>query len=98
MLAGVPPEMLDRLAAGVRLLSVPAGSWLLREGERAESAFVVSSGRLEVVSEAPPSSVLAVLRRGDVFGELALVTGGRRSASVRAQRDSDVLELGRRDF
>jgi NTE family protein len=98
MLAGVPREMLERLAADARLVNVPAGTWLLREGEGAESAFVVRSGRLEVVSEGPPESVLAVLRRGDVFGELALLIGGRRAASVRAQRDSDVLELGRGDF
>ena len=90
--------MLEQLAESVRPVKLVAGAWLLREGERGESAFVVRSGRLEVVSEDPPETVIAVLRRGDVFGELALLVDRPRAASVRAQRDSEVLEVPRRDF
>jgi len=54
LLAGVPAAMLERLAAGARFVGVPAGAWLLREGEDAASAFVLSAGWLEVVSERPP--------------------------------------------
>jgi NTE family protein len=98
LLDGVPSPLLERLSTQVRELSVPAGDWLLREGEGADSAFVVKSGRLEVLREGPPESLINVLRRGEVFGELALLADGVRSASVRARRDSDVLELDRRDF
>jgi NTE family protein len=98
VLAGIPPEQLERLAAGVRLRRIPAGEWLLREGDDAESAFIVQSGRLEVLAEGPPKRLIAVLSRGDVFGELGLLVDGRRTASVRARRDSNLLELSRRDF
>lgn len=98
VLADIPPEQLERLPAGVRPLKVPAGEWLLREGDAAESAFIVQSGRLEVVVEGPPQRLVALLSRGDVFGELALLADGRRTASVRARHDSNLLELGREDF
>ncbi len=67
----------------------------MREGEHADSVFIVRSGRVEVVDEGPPEALIRVLRRGDVLGELALLREGARSASVRARRDTELLELGR---
>src|SRR5207253_2946707 len=59
---------------------------------------VVRSGRLEVVLDGPPERVIRTLRRGEVLGELALLKGGARSASIRAQRDSELLEVGSSEF
>ncbi len=60
--------------------------------------FIVASGRLDIVHEGPPETLIRVLRRGDVVGELALLRAGTRSASVRARRDSELLSLGRDAF
>ena len=98
LLAGLSESVREELAAGTREISVPAGEWLFREGEVAESAFVVSSGRLEVVSEGPPCAIIRALKRGEVLGEIALLHEGTRTASVRARRDSTVVELGREQF
>ncbi len=98
LLAGLSEDVREELAAGTRELSIRAGEWLFHEGEEAESAFVVSSGRLEVVSEGPPSAVIRALKRGEVLGEIALLHEGTRTASVRARRDSTVVELGREQF
>jgi NTE family protein len=98
VLAGLPDDLLERLAGEVREVDVPAGEWIMRAGEQAESLFVVRSGRVEVLDEGPPESVIRVLRRGDVLGELALLHEGVRSASARARRDSHLLELGRDRF
>ena len=98
VLAGLSDELLERLAGEVREVRVPAGSWIMREGDRAESMFIVSGGRIEVVHEGPPEILLRVLRRGDVLGELALLRDGVRAASARAQRDTELLELGRAEF
>jgi NTE family protein len=98
VLAGLPDELLERLAGQVRETAVRAGDWIVREGETAESMFIVRSGRVDVLDEGPPEFLIRVLRRGDIVGELALLREGTRSASVRARRDGELLELGRADF
>ena len=71
-----------------------AREWLFRAGDAADSCFVVATGRLEVVVEtAEGARVARVLGPGAAIGELALLTGASRSASVRALRDSRLLEL-----
>lgn len=98
MLSDLPEELLERIAGEVSEVSVRAGEWILREGEAAESAYIVRSGRVEVLDEGPPESLLRVLRRGDVLGELALLCETTRSASARARRDAQLLELRRAAF
>ncbi len=98
VLAGLPDELLQRLAPEVDEVSVRAGEWILRDGEAANSLFIVRSGRIEIVDEGPPEAVIRILRRGDVLGELALLRQGTRSMSARARRDVELLELGRARF
>jgi NTE family protein len=97
-LAALPGDLLEQLAGQVREVHVRAGGWILREGDPAQSMFIVASGRIDVIREGPPETLLRVLRRGDVIGELALLQEGVRSASARAQRDTELLELGRAEF
>ncbi|MDP8942831.1 MAG: patatin-like phospholipase family protein [Actinomycetota bacterium] len=77
---------------------VPAGTWLFREGDPGDTMYVVLSGRLEVVAEIPEPTVIRILGEQDVVGELALLTGAPRSASVRARRDTSLLKVTREDF
>ncbi len=98
MLAGLSDELLERLAGEVREVHVEAGEWILREGEVAESVFIVRGGRVEAVDEGPPEVLVRILRRGDVLGELALLQQGKRSVSARARRDTQLFELGRGSF
>lgn len=98
VLSELPEEQLRRLAGCVREVSVRAGAWLMRQGDAADALYMVRSGRLEVLDEGPPEVLIRTLRRGDVIGELALLRRDTRSASVRAQRDSDLIELDRADF
>jgi len=98
VLAGLSDELLEELSSELNELQVRAGEWIMREGEAADSLFIVRSGRVEVIAEGPPEALVRVLRRGDVLGELALLREGIRSASVRARRDSELLELGREAF
>ncbi len=95
---GLSGENRDRLAALGTNVELAAGDWLLREGEEADVMYVIRSGRLDVLVEGPPETLVRTLRRGDVVGELALLHAGRRTASVRARRDSELLELSRSQF
>ncbi|HEY1590777.1 MAG TPA: patatin-like phospholipase family protein [Solirubrobacteraceae bacterium] len=98
LLARLPAEQLEALGRRLIERRVAAGEWILREGEPATSMFIIRRGHAEVVDEGPPERLIRVLRRGAVVGELALLTGGTRSASARARQDVDLLELDRSAF
>ncbi len=95
LLAGLPEEARASLADTARTVDVEARSWLFEEGDEAGSAYVLRSGRLEVVLG---GQVVRELTPGAVVGELALLTGEPRSAGIRARRDSTLLELSRDAF
>jgi NTE family protein len=95
--SGLERSLRDQLAARARTARVGAGEWLFRQGEPGEAMYVVRGGRLEVIDEAA-DTVIRELGRGDALGELALLTGAPRSASVRAARASDLLAIERADF
>ena len=103
----LPEEVLDLVKARLSEVTIGAGDWLMRKGDAGDALYIVDAGRLEVVrgeqaGVAPEDddqlSVLRVLGPGATVGELALVTGDVRSASVRASRDSSLLRLGFDDF
>jgi CRP-like cAMP-binding protein len=89
------PESLAALAAGTRERRLRAGEEVVRQGERGSSLFIIQQGLLEVRVEAGGISpkVAPYLRPGDFFGEMALLTGAPRSATVSAVTDSIVCEL-----
>ena len=86
-----------RLAERVSIQELRAGDWLFRAGDPGDRLYVVRSGRLDVVAE-DEDRVLRRVGRGELVGELALLTGSPRSASVRAHRDCELLSVGREDF
>ena len=99
LLAGADADALDELAADARPVRVLAGDWVLREGDAADDLFVVVRGRLRVVATTGGEErTLRVLGPGAAIGELALLTGAARSASVQAVRDSTLLRLPRGPF
>jgi NTE family protein len=95
ILAALPEDSRRRLEVASRLVTVPAGSWLIQAGDPPGSAFVVRRGRLEIDVV---GQIVRELGPGEVIGELALLTGEERSAGVRARRDSTVLEIPRAAF
>lgn len=96
--ATLTDDMRAQLVSRASPVPLRAGAWLFHAGDEGDSLYVVLSGRLEVVMESPEPTVIRVLGRGEAFGELALLTGAPRSASIRARRDSELLRLSRADF
>jgi PPM family protein phosphatase len=68
------------------------GHTLFREGEASDSLYIVTLGVVEVMRN---GRILARIRRGEVVGEMALLDGDTRSATVRAVEISRVLQLAR---
>jgi small-conductance mechanosensitive channel/CRP-like cAMP-binding protein len=92
----------DELKAAVsafRHLHYSAGERIIVEGAPGDSFFVIDRGEVEVSKTlAGKSRVLARLMEGQFFGEMALLTGERRSATVVAATDVDVFTLEKAGF
>ena len=75
--------------------SFPTGTRVFHEGDRSDACYIVRSGDFRVTREHPDGRAitLATLGRGDIFGELAMLDGEVRSASVEALSDGELLGL-----
>jgi CRP-like cAMP-binding protein/Zn-dependent protease len=101
MFGDLPEDVLSDLAGRVQLRTVPAGAYVFRQGDRPDAFYITRRGTFHVIEENPETAderVLRILGRGESFGELALVDGTPRSASVRAVEDSQVFVVGESTF
>ncbi|MFM8979899.1 MAG: cyclic nucleotide-binding domain-containing protein, partial [Planctomycetia bacterium] len=90
----LPEEALDVLARGAHTVDVSAGERIVRQGAPGRSCFVVDTGRVAVsVEEGSTSRTVATLGPGELFGEMSLLTGQDRSATVRASSDARRVEV-----
>ena len=88
-------KQLERVAALCTEVRVPAGRTLCTEGEPGVEFFVVEEGEAAVTVG---GSDVATLKAGDFFGELALLDGGPRTASVTASTDMQLIVLSASEF
>ncbi len=76
---------------------IPAGRWLVRQGEEAPVGFLVLSGKAEAWLEDDPASRLE-LQRGAFIGEGAMLGGLPHRMNVRVTENMAVLRIAREDF
>ncbi len=95
LFAELSEEELERIASVGVPRTFERGVRVLTEGDHGDACYVVRSGDLRVTREHPDGRAiaLATLGPGDVFGELAMLDGEVRSASVEALSDSELLAL-----
>jgi CRP/FNR family transcriptional regulator, cyclic AMP receptor protein len=91
---------MDTLARAFSPRSFPPGTPILRESEPGDLFFVILRGEVKVFVDSPDGRevVLSHLQTGDFFGEMALLEGESRSASVTALTDCELAALGQSDF
>lgn len=93
----LPLDELDRIMAQLEVVNLRSGEILFREGELGEHMYIVVSGNLEIL-KAPGTDNELILNRilqGEYIGEMSLVTGAPRTASVRAHGDVVLLSMSR---
>ncbi len=80
---------------GVQLRTVEAGALLFEKGDPASEMFIVKSGELQIYDG---NFIFENVRPGELVGEMAIVDGSPRSASVRALEKTEVYPMGREMF
>ena len=98
--AGLEPAALERLAAPMRSRRFRRGEVIFHIGDPGDALFVIVAGEVKISlpSETGEEAILATLRAGDVFGELALLDGAPRSASATALSPTETVVLPRDRF
>ncbi len=84
----------DQVAGMCQELEIEEGATLLREGDFGYAMFAITAGTAEVLKD---GVVIRTLGPGDVFGEIAVLSGGRRTATVVAQTPMQLVTVLNRD-
>lgn len=92
-------ETINELAVSAARKYFAAGEPLVKQGEDGESLFLILKGKAAVMiaNKEGAVKVVAHLSEGDFFGEMSLLTGARRSATVVADQDTEVIEITKAD-
>jgi CRP-like cAMP-binding protein len=94
------PEELATVGSLAKVQTFAARSAVVNQGDPADALFAIIRGRLKVVACGPDGrdTVLGIMAEGEVFGEIALIDGGTRSATVTAIEPCELLVIERARF
>ena len=97
---GLSREEIREIVSASEKLTLQAGELLFEQGGEASAVYIIQSGEIQVRAASPMGEdiVLAVLGSSTVVGELALIDGGPRSATVEVLSDCDIYRLSRGAF
>ncbi|MEQ1876448.1 MAG: cyclic nucleotide-binding domain-containing protein [Bdellovibrionia bacterium] len=88
---GLPQDCFDSLIFAGHIRTFRANQWLVKEGEKGHTCYVIVQGQVEVSQK---GHAIRTLSAGDSFGEVALIkTAGRRTASILSETDVLALEI-----
>src|ERR1700727_1296629 len=99
----LPAEQIEQILPRICELQLKAGDILFRAGDTGDALYIVARGKVEVLTEPATegkiaTGPIAVLGEGHAFGEMSLLSGGPRTATIRAAENSDLLRIGKQDF
>jgi CRP-like cAMP-binding protein/Fe-S-cluster-containing dehydrogenase component len=99
MFAGLSPDFIEHLKGSVELVRYAPGQLIARQGDAADSFYLVRIGFVKISEEYPGGElVLAYLSRGDYFGEIGLLGGGVRTATCTALDHVELVKISGEDF
>jgi CRP-like cAMP-binding protein/Fe-S-cluster-containing dehydrogenase component len=99
MFADLSPDFIEHLKQSVELQRFAPGEVIARQGDPAESFYLVRIGFVKISEHYPGGEmVLAYLSRGDYFGEIGLLGGGVRTAMCTALDHVEVVRIAGDDF
>jgi NTE family protein len=100
LFAGLDEAALRAVEAELEFVSFAGGSVLFSQGDEGDDLYIVAAGRLRasVRDSDGRDRVVAFMAPGETAGEMAVISGERRTATIVAARDSDVWRLNRASF
>ncbi|MEK8023508.1 MAG: cyclic nucleotide-binding domain-containing protein [Candidatus Hydrogenedentota bacterium] len=101
LFAGLSEEEITSLAAISRQAQYPSGQIIFEEGGVGDDLFILPEGRVSIEIKIVQDTVTEQIyqaRDNEVFGELALIDGHRRSARTRAMEDLNVVAMGSQEL
>ena len=97
--SGLSPSDLEEVLAGAEVMEVKPGQAIIKEGDLSEDLFVIRSGSMVVEKQVAGREVfLSYVPAGSYSGEMAMIDGGPRSATVKAAIRSQVVRLPAEPF
>ncbi len=97
LLNGLSERILSHLAARAKAVTFIGNDIIIGEGDRGDALYIINHGWVKVYKKDDESGVIAELRDGDFFGEIALLGDQVRTATVRAVTPTTLLRLTRKD-
>jgi CRP-like cAMP-binding protein len=99
----LPAEQIEQILPCIRSHWLKAGEILFKAGDVGDSLYIIAHGKVEVLATGwrdteASGSAIAVLGEGAAFGEMSLLSGGPRTAAIRAADDTELLKIGKDDF
>lgn len=100
LLESLPEKEFEQLRAAAVTKTYRGRQAIFLRGDEARGLFVVTRGRIRVVANSAEGKevILRVLEPGEIFGEIAMLDGGKRTADAVAEGDSELMYVGRADF
>ena len=98
---GLPRHEVETLAARLETVHVDAGGTIVRQGAPADKFFIIVDGEVDVLREEAPgkgAKKVASLKRGQFFGEMAILRDSPRTATVQAVTPTTLLTMDRDVF
>lgn len=94
---GLTSAQLRKLAAAITEVSYPIASPIFREGDVGDSMYIIAEGKVRISKMVPGvgEEALAILERGQYFGEMSLIEDGPRSADAFAHSSCSLYRLSR---
>ena len=98
--SGLAREDVAKVLGKMEEVSFDVGATIVCQGDQGDAFYLIQSGAVEVVLESGPdkSEVIAIFGPNDWFGEMALLSGEPRSATIRTIKPTSVLRLQRHDW
>jgi len=97
----IPPANIQSVFMSMVTHHFAAGEPVIQQGEEGGHFYIIREGKCQVIRKTrknPEGMALATLQAGDSFGEEALISGGKRNASIVMQTDGVLMSLSRIDF
>jgi zinc transporter ZupT len=99
----LPAEQIEQILPCIQDRQLKAGEILFRAGDAGDALYIIVRGKIEVLTDAAHQgnaacSAIAVLGEGHAFGEMSLLSGEPRTATIRAAEDTNLLRIAKQDF